>query len=130
LNETVAGAQYSVWGLSAGAAQQLGAKEYPDLEDIFKHVSSVLGTDGFGIPRVPEAHRAGALPIAYLKALWAPLLPVVKLCCEKPEHWPILYGLAIQDAIHFGKDVLDPSLAISIVMESAIPMSKVDLDNP
>ncbi|WP_157199276.1 hypothetical protein [Methylomonas koyamae] len=49
------------------------------------------------------------------------------MLCPHPAHWPILFGLAIQEAIHSGKSVIDPCIALKIVMESAIAMSKVDL---
>ncbi|WP_155920625.1 hypothetical protein [Methylobacter luteus] len=129
LNNALAGSQYSVWGLAGGAAQHAGAKQLPDLNEIFQHTSSVLGGDQFGIPRVPENHRASDTPISYL-AIWPALFPTVKLFCPNPADWPILYGLAIQEAIEAGKSVIDPALALKIVMESAIPMSKVDLANP
>jgi len=40
--------------------------------------------------------------------------------------WPVLLGIAIQQAMYLGKGIIDPGLAVSIVMESAVPMSKVD----
>lgn len=129
LNEALAGSQYSVWGLVGGAAQQAGANEFPDLNELFQHTTSVLGSEQFGVPRVPENHKPADIPLNFLKALWPALLPTVKLFCPNPVDWPILYSLAIQEAIHAGKDSLDPSMAFRIVMESAIPMSKVDLTN-
>ena len=35
LNNALAGSQHSVWGLTRGAAQHAGAKELPDLNEIF-----------------------------------------------------------------------------------------------
>jgi hypothetical protein len=130
LNNALAGSQYSVWGLAGGAAQHAGAKELPDLNEIFQHTSSVVGSDQFGIPRVPDNHKASDTPINYLKAIWPALFPTVKLFCPNPVDWPILYGFAIQEAIDAGKGAIEPGLALRIVMESAIPMSKVDLANP
>jgi hypothetical protein len=43
--------------------------------------------------------------------------------------WPILYSFAIQEAIYAGTESINPELAFRIAMESAIPMSKVDLAN-
>jgi hypothetical protein len=127
LNNALAGSQYSVWGLAGGAAQHAGAKEFPDVNELFQHAASTVGGDQFGVPRIPENHRAGDRPINYLKALWPVLQPTVKLFCPTPVDWPILYGLAIQEAMDTAKTVIDPALAFRIVMESAIPMSKVDL---
>jgi hypothetical protein len=68
--------------------------------------------------------------VNYLKALWPTLFPTVKLFCPNPVDWPILFSLAIQEAIAMGKSVIPPDLSLKIIMESAIPMSKVDLANP
>jgi hypothetical protein len=130
LNNALAGSQYSVWGLVGGAAQHAGAKDFPDLNEVFQYTSSVLGSEQFGIPRVPENHKPADTPLNYLKALWPTLFPTIKLFCPNPVDWPILYSLAIQEAIYAGKGSIDPGLAFRIVMESAIPMSKVDLANP
>lgn len=113
--------------LAGGAAQHAGAKELPDFNEIFQYTSTVIGSDQFGIPRVPENHRASDTPINYLNAIWPRLFPTVRLFCPSPVDWPILYGLAVQEAIDAGKSAIDPALALRIVMESAIPMSKVDL---
>jgi len=129
LNRALAEDQYSVWGLVAGAAQHIGAQELPDLGDIFQHSAQALGSDQFGIPRIPEGHRPGDLPANFLKILWPMHLPTVKLFCPDPVEWPVLYALAIQEVIYAGKAAIDPRLAVSIVMESAVPMSKIDLAN-
>jgi hypothetical protein len=129
LNNAVILDQYSVWNLAGGAAQHVGAKEFPDPNELFQHTASVLGSEQFGIPRLPENHRPVDTPITYLQALWPMLFPTIKLFCPNPLDWPILYSLAIQEAIYASKESIDPELAFRIVMESAIPMSKVDLAN-
>ncbi|MBS0308920.1 MAG: hypothetical protein JSS58_08105 [Proteobacteria bacterium] len=129
LNNALAESQYSVWGLVGGAAQHAGAKDFPDLHEVFQYTTSVLGSEQFGIPRIPENHKPADTPVNYLKGLWPTLFPTVKLFCPNPVDWPILYSLAIQEAIYASKESIDPSLAFRIVMESAIPMSKVDLAN-
>ena len=129
LNNALVSDQYSVWSLTGGAAQHVGAKDFPDLHELFQHTTSVLGREQFGIPRVPENHRPSDTPLNYLRTLWPILFPTVKLFCPNPLDWPILYSFAIQEAIYLGKGIIDPELAFSIVMESAIPMSKVDLAN-
>lgn len=130
LNNALVSSQYSVWGLAAYAAQEAGAKELPDINEMFKYTSSVLGEPEFGMPRFPENHSAGDSPLNYLKALWPAIFPTVKLFCPKPSEWPILFGLAIQEAITMGKSVIAPDLSLKIVMESAIPISKIDPKNP
>ena len=126
LNKPLAESQYSIWALTAGAVNYLGKKP-PDISEIFKHVSNSLGTYQFGIPRIADNHTPIALPIAYLNDVWPHILPIAMGYCETPSELPILFGLAIQQAIFMGKDTIDPVLAATIVMECAIPMSKVDL---
>lgn len=128
LNNALAESQYSIWSFAAGMAQHNGCKDLPDLNDIFAHVSDTVGKESFGVPRLPEGHNTGDLPINYLKVLWPALFPVAKEFCPNPAEWPILFGIAIQEALNFGKDVLAAEIAVLIVMESAIPMSKIDLE--
>jgi hypothetical protein len=130
LNDALAGSQYSVWGLVAGAAQHAGAQELPDINEMFQHTASVVGGLEFGVPRVPDKHAAGDSPMNYLKVLWPAFFPTVKLFCPKPVDWPILFSLAAQEAIIMSKSAIAPEVALKIIMESAIPMSKVDLLNP
>lgn len=127
LNQALAESQYSVWGLAAGAAQHNGCKSLPDINSIFAHVAETVGTDAFGIPRLPEGRVTSDTPINYLKALWPALFPVAKMFCKQPTEWPFLFGVAIQEALDAGKEALPQDIALKIVMESAIPMSKVDL---
>ena len=128
LNKPLAECQYSVWGLSAGAAQDLGAKDLIAIDEVFAHVAGTVGSDLFGIPRIPENHKPSDLPANYVKFIWSKFLPIVKQYCASPAEWPILFGLAAQEALGMGKNVIDPALALAIVMECAIPMSKVDID--
>lgn len=127
LNQVLAESKYSVWGLAAGAAQHNGCSSLPDISEIFGHVSKTVGSVEFGIPRIPDGHQPGDRPINYVKALWPNLLPTIKQFCQKPSEWPILLGLAVQEIMDMSKGVIAPDLALKIVMESAIPMSKVDL---
>ncbi len=127
LNSVLAESPLSIWSLSVAAARRAGCKELPDIEEIFKHVSETLGSPSFGIPRTSTGNQAGDTPINYLKSLWPVVFPIVKQYCQKPSEWPLLLGLSIQDAVETGKTVIAPDTALKIVMESAIPMSKVDL---
>lgn len=127
LNKPLAEDKLSVWSLAAAAAQQNGCATLLDVENIFKHATESVGSDSFGIPRVPEFHRAGDLPVNYVKVLWPIVLPIAKVFCINPAEWPILFGLAIQEAMGASKEVIAADMALQIVMESAIPISKVDL---
>ncbi|WP_341708400.1 hypothetical protein [Halopseudomonas sp.] len=127
LNGSLAEGKLSVWSLAAGAAQHNGAKSLPDINEIFQRTASNIGSDKFGVPNSIEGHTAGDLPIAYLRALWPALLPVVKKLSGDPVLWPVAYGFAIQAAMDMAKASIQPHISLGIVMEAAIPMSKVEL---
>lgn len=127
LNKPLAESRYSVWSLASGACQKNGLVHLIDLHDIFKHVTDSLGSDTFGIPRTPSAHQAKEMPLNYVQFLWPQLFPLAKKYSATPSDWPILFGVAIQEILYASKELIDPQLALSIVMESAVPMSKIHL---
>ena len=127
LNSTLVEGKFSVWSLSAGAAQHAGAETLPDVNEIFEHSANALGSEQFGIPRYPNENKAGDIPINYVKTLWPVLLSIIERLEIKPMLWPLLCAFAIQDAFEMAKGAISPEHALAIVMESAIPMSKVDL---
>jgi len=127
LNGALAEEGLSVWALAAGAARHHGATSLPDINEIFQRTASALGTEQFGVPRAIPGHAAGALPAAYLRSLWPALLPIVKKLAGDPVLWPLTYAFAIQEAMAMAKDTLAPHIALTIAMEAAIPMSKVEL---
>ncbi|HIQ14149.1 MAG TPA: hypothetical protein EYH38_01080 [Leucothrix sp.] len=127
-NKPLVEGQFSVWGLVAGITQHLQKSKLPDINTIFSHVSGTVGDSQFGIPRIPEKHKPGDLPINYVASIWPTLLPVIDMFCDKPTERPILLGLAIQQVIEMGKDVIPPLMAAQLVMECAVPMSKIGPD--
>ena len=127
LNKRLAESATSVWSLSAGAAQAAGCTIFPDLHEIFKRVSGAVGTADFGTPCFPAGHSSRDIPLNYVRAMWPVLLPIIQKFCPDPEHWSILLSLSIQEAIAAGKTVIEPHIALVLVIEAAIPMSKVDI---
>lgn len=127
LNGFLAESHLSVWSLAAGGAQSCGCANFPDIGEIFKRVAESVGQGTFGVPRLPPEHPVHELPLTYLKRLWPRFSPMVERFCPTPEHRPVLFGLAIQDLLSQTKAALDPCIALQIVMEAAIPMSKVNL---
>lgn len=126
LNQELAETEYSVWNIAAAGAKEAGCEELPDVIDMFTHVSSVIGSEAFGMLTVPEAHQPHHSPIEYLKAFWPNSLPVLKQFCQHSSEWPIAFGIEIQNIIIMGREVINPEISLKIVMESAIQMSKVD----
>lgn len=127
INEPLIESRYSIWSLAAAGARDAGCTVLPDVTEIFKHVSQTVGAADFGKPRVRTNYAPHDSPLNYLKRLWPVLFPTIQGFCPDPEHWPILLGLAIQQAIDAWKQAIEPSAAVRLVMEAAVPMSKVNL---
>lgn len=126
LNQALYESSYSVWSLAAGTTEE---HTKINVHEIFEHVTQTVGTDSFGVPRVPENHKPSDLPANYLKALWPQTFPIIKKFCTHPVEWPVLCGIAIQEAMDASASVISPQLALTLVMESAVPMSKIDISN-
>ena len=114
----------SVWSLVGGAVQAHGG-QLPDVNDIVRHVTQSIGTPQFGIPRLPQDVEIRHLPQTCLLA-WQAFKTAILDALPVPTHdWPLAYALAIQQLMEQGKDVLPPAKAAVIVMECAVPMSKI-----
>ncbi|MBF0309868.1 MAG: hypothetical protein HQL56_10095 [Magnetococcales bacterium] len=119
---------YSVYGLVCGQANQYGCTEYPDPHELARHVVESIGTPAFGVPRLPPDHKPAGLPIHFVKSIWPKLLPIMLPFCEGYEQVPFLLGISLQEILKMSKDILPPKLALTIIMECAMPMSKIDID--
>jgi hypothetical protein len=138
---------YPLWGFIAAAALQAGMaeKDTPDVVEMFEHVTKTVGTSDFGIPRSVEGHPFHITPRQALETFW----PRTKMLLgnadgvlvkglsgleSAPEgrtsvpeaHWPLIMALVAWQFVRMAQGTLEPPLALRLVMESAIAMSKVD----
>jgi hypothetical protein len=125
LNRPLAEDAYSVWSLVAGAAHQAGAKQLPDHMAIFREVAGAVGSPGFGVVKFRPGTSAGDTPANYVRAGWPVILEILRAKAPAPKDWPIALGIAAQQAIIMAKDAMPPEVSADIVMQAAIPMSKL-----
>ncbi|MBW0005025.1 MAG: hypothetical protein JO216_16225 [Hyphomicrobiales bacterium] len=116
----------SIYEFVGGAAQKLGAKKLPNINEIVKYEAITLGGDDFGGLRLPNNHMPKSKPISLLDKFWNPFRNFLLINVPTPMHWPFVLGLSAQMIIIEAKEVIDPGLAAEIVMQSAIPMAKID----
>jgi hypothetical protein len=135
---------HPLWGYVAAAALEAGLAQadLPDVNEMFAHVAKTVGTPAFGIPRVPEGIEPHLTPRQALEDFWPGaqvllsnaddvLLGGIKSLplhgtSVAEDHWPLVVALVARQYILMAKDTLAPRTALSLVMESAIAMSKVD----
>lgn len=127
LTEALAGHHHSLWSLAAAEAAHAGCATLPDVHEMLAHGIQTLGTERFGIPDVPDRHQPFPGALACLGDLWPQLFPLARQFCPDPADWPLLFAIAAQQIISMGREVIDPCLALRIVMDTAIANSKVIL---
>lgn len=125
INNYLLSHKYSIWGLSAGIVEKITGKIELDLNNVVQYNSEVLGTTEYGRPRVGLKFTEN--PKERVKILWPLVINKVGQFC-KDKYWPIMFGMAIQEAIRFSQNTVEPKIALQIVMDSAVAMSKVDIE--
>lgn len=119
--------RHSVWRLVGTRARQLGAEDLPDLRELRAHVGARLLDPDFGLPRWPRGSGAASSPEAYLREHWAAFHALASAGCAAPRQWPIACGLAIVEVMTHGTRAIPPEAALKLVMECALPMSRIAL---
>jgi hypothetical protein len=117
---------YSVWSYVAAAVPPERQRLLPDIPDIVSNAARSIGTKRYGVPRLPPEHMPNKPPRAALEEHWRFIRAEFEASRRDPSHWPYDIAAAAQWQMLTGRDTIDPPLAARIVMEAAIPMSKVD----
>lgn len=131
LNQPLYESKYSVWNLTHAYLKQLHPQLNLDVNEIFDYVAKSVGGHSFGVPRVPANHMPKQLPIFYLKQLWFKTSEILTNITDKKQEWPYIMASAILTAINENKQNRhnpDYLLIARLIMESAIPMSKVAIE--
>jgi hypothetical protein len=114
----------SVWKIVAGSVLAAGGEHLPNVNDLLRHSAATAGTSAFGLPRLPDDHLPSILPRAALERFWPDARMLLAL--SEPLQWPLLMAHAAQKLMLAMKGSIAPDLAVKIVMEAAVPMSRVD----
>jgi hypothetical protein len=117
---------YSVWAYVSAAVPQDNHFLLPDMAEIVSNAARTIGTPRFGVPRLPRQNMPLKMPRAALEAHWRVVNDEFTSSGRDPAEWPYDFAAAAQWQIATGRDTLALPLAAQIVMEAAIPMSKVD----
>jgi hypothetical protein len=124
--ENTTQAPYSVWAYVSDVVPQTDPALLPEMEDIVSHAARTIGTARFGVPRLPPEHMPQTAPRAALDEDWRLARREFDGSGREPSEWPYDLAFAAQWQMLTSRDRLALPLAAKIVMEAAIPMSKVD----
>ena len=125
-----------VWPQAAGAAigAGLAVARLPDLHAMFAHVAGAIGGAQEGLPSTGPAHQPGLPARDLLKGLVPQVARILsgdisevhsRFGPAPAKWWGAITAYATGKPIHDVKDVLDPAIALTILMESAIYGSKL-----
>jgi hypothetical protein len=125
INMQLAEGPYSVFALIAGYLQSVG-EPIPDAHEFFRHSAQSLGGPTFGVPRFAPGTGVPSTPLEYADALWPNVSGSLRRYAPDPQLWPTSYGVAIQQLLEMAKNAgLDLQVLVSVVMDSALAVSKV-----
>jgi len=115
--------------LVLAGAKEFGATDVPSLEDIARNTIQILGTEAFGTPRLPDAHRPALPPKELLIRFGPHIVPKLSLFSDAPEVAPISLGIAAQNLMARAKDIIAPDMAATILLECAFPTARMHPDD-
>ena len=117
---------FCVWSYVMAAVPGERQLLLPDISEIVSNTARSIGTSRYGVPRLPREHMPQKLPRVALEEHWRFIRAELESSQRDPSEWPYDVAAAAQWQMLTGREAIDPPLAARIVMESAIPMSKVD----
>jgi hypothetical protein len=126
LFENVTQPPYSIWFYLLDVIPQRIRAQLPDIADIVSHAARSVGTSAYGVPRLPAEHMPRKKPRTALNEHWVLVRQEFGASRRDPAQWPFDLAFAAQWQMLTSRDRLPLPLAAKIVMEAAIPMSKVD----
>jgi hypothetical protein len=126
LFENVTQPPYSIWTYVMAAVPDQSRPLLPDLSEIVSNAARTIGTRRYGMPRLPAGHAPQMQPRIALGEHWQGVAQELVASRRDPAHWPYDLAWAAQWQMLTSRDSLALPLAATIVMEAAIPMSKVD----
>lgn len=126
LFEGTAKSSYSIWTYVSGAVPETERGALPDLDEIISRAARTVGSATFGVPHLPAALMPHVLPRDAVRTHWALVQGEFTANKRDPAEWPYDLALAAQRQMLVAKDAVALPMAARIVMEAAIPMSKID----
>ncbi|ODV40997.1 hypothetical protein AWV79_02450 [Cupriavidus sp. UYMMa02A] len=112
--------------LSVAAGNLRSDQELPDIRELAAHVMRTVGTEEFGVPRYPAPDEIAELPRMALEKTFQIVAHYFQRDAYPTENWPALLGAIAFRIIDSKKHLLAPARAIRMLLESAVPMSKID----
>ena len=122
--------KYSPWSFVGGSMKQIGKTKIFkafDIQECIGHSAQVMGSDDFYAIRVPKKHQPDVLTPKDFVGLWKTCSEHLGAIIPDQQEWASCYGFVLQQTIIHAKDIIDPNVALTIIAESMLIASKLDL---
>lgn len=119
--------------LSTAAGSLSSADGLPDFAELARYVIQTMGNETFGVPRYPRPGEYAELPRVALRKVFPNVIRQFEHDGHPVAHWPALLGLIAWRIMSARQSELKSAHAIAMLMESAVPMSRIDpskMDTP
>jgi hypothetical protein len=113
----------SIWKIVTGNTKA-ATGEHPEMVELFEHCAASAGTLQFGVPRLPDERKPDLMPREAVNRLWAKAR--LLLARTEPTLWPMHMAVAARSLILAAQPAVPVGHGIRIVMEAAVPMSRID----
>jgi hypothetical protein len=113
----------SIWKIVTGNTRS-SSGEHPEVVELLAHCAASIGTPEFGIPRLPDGRMSNMPPREAVNRLWAKARQ--QLAKTEPTLWPMNMAVAARSLIVAAQRAVPLNIGIKIVMEAAVPMSRID----
>jgi hypothetical protein len=117
---------YSIWTYLTDEFPEEVRLRLPEVAEIVGRAARTIGQHSFGVPHLPAAHMPRKMPRAALNEHWSLVQQELVLSNRGPSEWPYDLAFAARWQMITSANVLPLPLAVALVMEAAVPMSKID----
>jgi len=120
----------SLWSVLAAAAFRRGvqAQHKPNMGQLYSYVDSTLGTSSFGVLRIEPMWLPQPPPQGWPLHFWPEFNLRLQQAQLQPLHWHVVFALVAYQLMEQAAAQVPPAVALQIVMESALPASRLVLD--
>jgi hypothetical protein len=112
--------------LSLAGAALSSSSDLLDIAELARHVARSIGTEGFGRPRSPPSVDLPELPRDALSRTWGKVARILQ--AHRPAEWPPVLGAVALNIIGTNRKAMAPPIAIRILLEAAVPTSRLNPD--
>ena len=125
IDQLVFGSNSSLYRVWQSKAVFLGETKTLDFQELVSRHTASIGTPEFGVPQLPVGRFLEEKPLTLLLEHWKDLVIILNRYDEHYAGWPISWAAAGAQLMEMGQSAIPAGEALKILLEYAVPMSRV-----